>query len=40
MISKEVIKSFDDMETLIQIRDKLIKFATHHIDIFGVLESI
>ena len=40
MIAKDVVKSFEDMEKLILIRDKLVKYATHHIDIFGNLESI
>ena len=40
MISKETVKSFDDMETVIEIKDKLIKFTTHHINIFGILESV
>jgi len=40
LIAKDVIKSFYDMERLMLIKDKLIKFAIHHINIFGELESI
>ena len=40
LISKEVIRSFEDMEKLMVLREKLIKFSTHHIGIFGELDSI
>ena len=34
------MRSFDDMERLILVKERLTKYSIHHIDIFGILESI
>jgi hypothetical protein len=38
-IPKNVIKSYDDMETMLIIRERLIKLSNHHVSIFGELLS-
>ena len=40
IISKDIVRSFDDMERLILVKERLTKYSTHHLDIFGILESI
>jgi hypothetical protein len=35
MLSKDVIRSYEDMEKLLVLKERLVALSTHHIDIFG-----